>query len=229
MFDIDWGSVPAWLGAGSLLLAYRIFLRDRKNSERAQIDRVANWVSANEAEGKDLTHPFANVKWSMRNASDLPVWVVQLAYRLHTIWRIDEELDLSTSKRRGIALPTLGSRFTLDPTEKPQNFYESTGTDVMRFWRELKPPLLLIPEETQSEEEWVSLNNIAPDGVQSLRPSTGVQIEIDWVLLTDNAGRRWEVQPGKGRRPIEVTWMTRKRFEYPMSWQQGTFSLDPCT
>lgn len=43
LLTLDWGSVPAWLGAGSLLLAFRIFWRDRSNAERSQVDLVGAW------------------------------------------------------------------------------------------------------------------------------------------------------------------------------------------
>jgi hypothetical protein len=42
--DLDWGSVPAWLGAGSLLLAFVVFLRNRGNAERAQVDLIGAWA-----------------------------------------------------------------------------------------------------------------------------------------------------------------------------------------
>jgi hypothetical protein len=45
MFHVDWGNVPAWLGAGSLLLAFTIFIRDRRNSDRLQVDRVGVWFT----------------------------------------------------------------------------------------------------------------------------------------------------------------------------------------
>jgi hypothetical protein len=42
--DVDLGSLPAWLGAFSLLLAYRIFRTDRTNAERAQVDLIGAWA-----------------------------------------------------------------------------------------------------------------------------------------------------------------------------------------
>jgi hypothetical protein len=43
LLNLAWGSVPAWLGAVSLLLAFRIFWRDRSNAERSQVDLVGAW------------------------------------------------------------------------------------------------------------------------------------------------------------------------------------------
>jgi hypothetical protein len=43
--DLDCGNVPAWLGAGSLILACLVFMRDRTSSERAQVDLVGAWAT----------------------------------------------------------------------------------------------------------------------------------------------------------------------------------------
>jgi hypothetical protein len=40
---LDWGSVSAWLGAISIILAFRIFMRDRANTDRAQVNTTAVW------------------------------------------------------------------------------------------------------------------------------------------------------------------------------------------
>jgi hypothetical protein len=49
MPHIDLGNVPSWLAAGSLLLVFVIFIRDRGNSDRSQVDRVGD-----AEEGKDF-------------------------------------------------------------------------------------------------------------------------------------------------------------------------------
>jgi hypothetical protein len=43
--DLDWGNVPAWLGALSLILAYRVFMRDRYNAQRGQMDKLGAWAT----------------------------------------------------------------------------------------------------------------------------------------------------------------------------------------
>jgi hypothetical protein len=35
--------VPDWLGAGSLILAVVVFMRDHPDAERSQVDLVAAW------------------------------------------------------------------------------------------------------------------------------------------------------------------------------------------
>jgi hypothetical protein len=42
-FHLDLGDVPSWIGAGSLLLAFRIFLKDRSRSDRTQVDALGIW------------------------------------------------------------------------------------------------------------------------------------------------------------------------------------------
>ena len=42
--SLDYGSVPAWIGALSLLLAFRIFVGDRRSADRSQADQVGVWL-----------------------------------------------------------------------------------------------------------------------------------------------------------------------------------------
>jgi hypothetical protein len=92
MVDWDWGSVPGWLGAGSLILAFVVFYRDHANAERSQVDLVAAWGEGDydvrmpgEAEVVE-----AAIKMYLRNASELPVVVKQLAYEVHTRWYVED-------------------------------------------------------------------------------------------------------------------------------------------
>jgi len=73
--DLDWGSVPAYAAAASLLLAFRLFLRDRRNAERAQVDLVGVWgMWERTALPEDLAdRPYdVTVRVFIRNASELP-------------------------------------------------------------------------------------------------------------------------------------------------------------
>jgi hypothetical protein len=94
MPHVDWGNVPAWLGAGSLLLAFTIFIRDRWNSDRSQVDRVGVWFTETYERrmpgvGEDQGRvEEADIQVHVRNASDLPADVVQLAYEIQTSWMV---------------------------------------------------------------------------------------------------------------------------------------------
>jgi hypothetical protein len=93
LLALDWGSVPAWLGAGSLLLAFRIFWRDRSNAERAQVDLVGAWGTTEyERRSPDASERVEHVKVHLfiRNASELPVEVTQLACDLETTWLVPD-------------------------------------------------------------------------------------------------------------------------------------------
>jgi len=45
MPHVDLGNAPSWLTAFSLTLAFGIFIRDRRNSDRAQVDHVGVWFT----------------------------------------------------------------------------------------------------------------------------------------------------------------------------------------
>jgi hypothetical protein len=87
---LDLGNVPAWLAALSLPLAISIFIRDRRNAERNQVDRVGVWCSAEyerAAPWGPMTH-VGDVTLSVRNATDLPIEIVQVAYSVSTRWAV---------------------------------------------------------------------------------------------------------------------------------------------
>jgi hypothetical protein len=110
---VDLGTVPSWLGAGSLLLAFVIFFRDRGNSDRTQVDRLGTWFTEKyERRVPGLSKDQGRVEEAaievhVRNASDLPLHVVQLAYEVRTAWMIlSSQLGrcLSTCELPGMAL-----------------------------------------------------------------------------------------------------------------------------
>jgi hypothetical protein len=93
MFHLDWGNVPSWLGAGSLLLAVVVFLQDRRSADRGQVDLIGAWgTTAYECRApndpelvvKATIHPH------IRNASQLPIEVKQLALEVHTTWLVPD-------------------------------------------------------------------------------------------------------------------------------------------
>jgi hypothetical protein len=84
----DWGNVPAWLGAVSLLLAFRIFLRDRGTRQRAQVERVGVWWKIE----REVSFPGdshrvddAKIRTYVRNASDLPIEASLIAWTIHSM------------------------------------------------------------------------------------------------------------------------------------------------
>jgi hypothetical protein len=80
-FHTDWGSVPDWFGGVSLILAYVIFLRDRREKDRAQINLIAVWTEASWDEQNSITHRIV-----VRNSSVLPIQVEEVKYDVLATW-----------------------------------------------------------------------------------------------------------------------------------------------
>ena len=51
-----------------------------------------------------------------------------------------------------------------------------------------------------------SIANLAPEAAEMLAVIEGVRCVAKWMLLIDNAGRRWEVRPSKGSRAKRAKW-----------------------
>ena len=201
----DWGNVPAWIGAVSLLLAFRIFLRDRSKADRAQVDAVGVWW---EIDGKP-SFPGGQrvddiqIRTMVRNASDLPIEAMQIAWTVKTKWAVP---DLTQA---------------LFPKTDPYypGVYEVRDglNDSMRFLGPAK-----IPPQKTLEGQWqtINLTHTAPGKEAWLVPtSEGLECVIVYGLFTDNAGRRWETRHQKGEQARRVRWYSRSGPYYPVSWQ----------
>jgi hypothetical protein len=192
--EADWGSVPGWLGALSLILAFVIFRRDRQNADRSQVDLVGAWGEATYGRRapdtktpiQDLT---ATVHMHMRNASDLPVIVKQLAYEVHTRWAVKE------------------------------SDYSWKIVDAAEPIRAFVYDIQLAPDETKDLTP--SEHNVAhltPTGANQLDMINGVTVRAAWLLVIDTAGRRWVVEPHKSGRAKKVRRRWRPREYMPQEW-----------
>jgi hypothetical protein len=201
-FHPDLGNVPSWIGAGSLLLAFRIFLRDHARSDRAQVDTVGIWgkikrevIFPGNPKNDDI-----EIQINIGNASELPVEVHLVAFTFDTRWVIPEkdQPDPSVPIRRVVP----------------------GKADVMRF----TGPIGVAPRETW-EGQWLTVNltHTAPadDGTLHMF-SDGVKCNIAYALIVDNAGRRWEVRQGKGKPAKLIRWYSRSGEFYPPEWQNPT-------
>lgn len=183
--DLDWGTVPAWLGAASLILAFRIFLRDRGNAERAQVDLIGAWTNV-EYECSWPACPRVvegTVTAHIRNASQLPVRVVMIAYKVDSTWLV-EDLEQSSFSQGGTGV------WTPTPGVEPQ----------LRFHNDL----LVAPQETKEIPFAVNVEHMAPDRGVQLSPTDGLKSKVEWLLVVDNAGRRWEINPERGGQATRV-------------------------
>jgi hypothetical protein len=197
MPHVDWGNVPSWLGAGSLLLAFGIFIRDRWNTDRAQVDRVGVWFTETYERrwpglGQDQARvEEATIEVHVRNASDLPVNVVRLAYEVRASWMV--------------------------PTE-PQSLvpvHVITAGDgcVQQFLDDFRVP----PGETLNMPSPVNVAHLAPAGAVQLSPIRGITAAASWLLVIDNVGRRWAVRPRTGR-AVRRRWYRRSEEHWPRRW-----------
>jgi hypothetical protein len=188
--DLDWGSVPAWLGAGSLLLAFWIFHHDRRNDERAQVDLVGAWGTPEyERRSSDASERVEQVRAHLfiRNASELPIEVVQLACDLETTWDVpDGELAYR---------PVAG-------VQPHRSFIDR---------------VMVPPQDTWDGSYDFNIAHLAPENAVQLDLIRGVVVVIRWLLIIDNAGRKWEVRPSSGTRARRVKWY-RQREEYQPAW-----------
>jgi hypothetical protein len=179
MPHVDLGTIPSWLGAGSLLLAFVIFTRDRGNTDRAQVDRIGVWFTETYERrfpgvGEDQSRvEEATIEVHVRNASDLPVQVVQLAYEVRTKWMVPDQPD------------------------SPLPAYIVTTGDgcVKQFLNDFRVP----PGETLDLSSPVNVAHLAPEGAVQLSAIQGVTAAATRLLAVDNVGRRWIVRPRKGR------------------------------
>lgn len=201
----DWGNVPAWIGAGSLLLAFRIFLRDRSRADRAQVDAVGVWW---EIERDPLMPGMrrvddTKVRMLVRNAGDLPVEATQIAWTIKTRW----------------AVPDFGQALfpETDPHYPGVYTVQNGLDDSLRFTGPAR-----IPPQKTLEGQWLTINltHTAPDEVAWLDPtSEGLQCLIVYGLFTDNAGRRWETRHQKGKQARRIRWYSRTGPYYPAAWR----------
>lgn len=100
----------------------------------------------------------------VRNGSQLPVEVKQLAYSIHTQWWV----------------PVLGSKLVSKPVP---------GTEPIRaFVNDLRIP----PRRTWNNKTYpyeFDLAHTVPERAQQLDLIQGVRSEIDWLLLVDRRAR----------------------------------------
>lgn len=199
MPHVDWGNVPAWLGAGSLLLAFTIFIRDRRNSDRLQVDRVGVWFTETYERrmpgvGEDQGRvEEADIQVHVRNASDLPANVVQLAYEIGTSWMVPNA-----------------------PPESPVPAYVITAGEgrVLQFLNDFRVP----PGETLDLPSRVNVAHLAPEGAVQLSPIQGVKATASWLLVVDNVGRRWVIRPRAGRAKRWRRYLCRREEHWPQGW-----------
>jgi hypothetical protein len=101
----QWGNAAEWAaGIGTvltLLLGLAILARDHANAERAQVDLVGAWAELRyDTQGFDKPRDGqASILINVRNASQLPITVTQLAYSIRTQWLVPEDQTQPKTRR----------------------------------------------------------------------------------------------------------------------------------
>lgn len=83
-FHLALGTLPDWFGGVSLLLAFVIFFRDRRERARTQADLVGIWFDR--PEWTPGAAPTITVELHIRNASQLPVRINEIAFTVTPTW-----------------------------------------------------------------------------------------------------------------------------------------------
>ncbi|MDP9223669.1 MAG: hypothetical protein M3P18_07395, partial [Actinomycetota bacterium] len=180
--DLDWGNVPAWLGAGSLILAYLVFMRDRTSSERAQVDLVGAWTTVEyERSAPDVSPRVESgmVTGHVRNASELPVRVAQIAYKVELRWMVE---DLAQSH-----LP-----------DGPGVWSPQAGTEP---WPHFQDNILVPPQETKELRFGVNVAHMAPEGAVQLHLLDGIRAQVKgyWSWTTPGGSGRCALRAAEER------------------------------
>lgn len=209
----NWGNVPAWLGTVSLILAFRIFLRDRGNAERKQIDQLGVWFDTEytiKAPWSEHSLEPVRIVAHVRNASDAPIEVAQLAYAVHTRWCVPD--DENWTMPDGVEPP---------PAAPGVWVVEDGIGAIAAFVEEFRVP----PQDTVDSQHVVHVDNMAPKGARQLAIPNGVKASASWLLVIDNAGRRWQLCPGQAGRARRIRWYSFHSDFYPKGWGRRWVTL----
>jgi hypothetical protein len=199
------GELLSGLGALSLFLALWIFIRDRRASDRAQIDQLAAWAEAI-PDAFELTEgqPFwVNARVFLRNASTLPIEIVHVGVNVQSTWRVPDH------EQSGKLVPIW------EPVEgiKESPFF---------FGRFRLPP-----DDTHVQSHQKDLSDDVPPESVGLWYGNGLVCDFRTILVTDNAGRRWRIRPGRGGPAKRLRWYSRQRDEYePLPRSLVTYIVD---
>jgi hypothetical protein len=177
------------LGSGRprSFLPSRSFLRDRSNADRAQIDLVGAWATASYERRSPWDIPRVvegHIAGQIRNASQLPVRVVQVAWRIESFWNVEDTEQSQYPEGPGVWIWTVVA-----------------GTDpLVMVNNEIRVP----PQDTIQLPFDVHIGHMAPERATQPDLVNGIVASVSWLLVVDNAGRRWDVRPDKGKRARRV-------------------------
>lgn len=195
--QLDMGTVPAWFGGASLVLALIIFGRDRTAGDRKYVDLVAVWWKVEYEPRTPIDTPRTeevNLTIFLKNASNLPVEVTAVEYTITPSWLVR---DLPQWPKRGD-----GS--LLEPSD-PGFTGVWTAVTMKNSGSNFIQDVRIPPDEIITCGPYLmNLGHLVPDHADQLNPINGVKCKIERMGVIDNAGRKWEVRPGAARRPLRI-------------------------
>jgi hypothetical protein len=211
--SIQWGNAPAWVGGAlsglSVLLAMLIFRRDRRERERSQVDQLGVWVTTQLQEEEferfrgsadlgDAILKTVVIELHVRNASNLPLRMEQAAIEINTKWLVPDHSAVDP-------LTNAPTAYSAEKAKGPRRLFQG--------------PALIPPQETVAGQRLpYDMSDLAPDGASQLTFVEHSYAVVRWVLVIDNAGRRWEVRPISGRPARRVRrWWRLKEYQ-PVEW-----------
>jgi hypothetical protein len=123
------------------------------------------------------------VKSFVRNGSKLPIEAEFIAWEIKTNWLV----------------PHTG------PSGQ-QGWVSAAGKPCIMSWE----PGLVGPQTTvQSDWQTIRIDHSGPAQAVALAPGSGAKCVVRHALVTDNAGRLWEVRPRRGKRARRVRLYSR--------------------
>lgn len=147
-FSWDWGSVPEWFGGLSLVLAYAIFFRDRRERDRSQINLIGVWGQASWDDQGAITHGIV-----IRNSSVLPVQVRKVKYHVHVTWLY--------RTAPGVEEGVKGTPLEVTPEFVPRAVLPNSDWPKEASWNPLKPKEAIRIAGVTCEIKWLQLTDNA--------------------------------------------------------------------
>lgn len=168
-----------------MLLALVIFLRNQGSAQRSQVDLFGAWatVTYERRHPEDQTRvEDGDVTAHLRNASQLPLKAMEVAYTIESIWMVEDTAQSQYPNGPGVWL-------------------EQPGTETQKFFHY---DVFVPPQDTLELPFKVNVAHMAPEAATQLGLLDGIKAHVDSLQLVDNAGRRWKVHPGRGSRARAV-------------------------
>jgi hypothetical protein len=177
----------------ALLLTISIFIRDRRTSDRAQVDQLATWAEASPLALELIEgQPFwVNARVFLRNASKLPIEIVHVGVNVQSTWLVPDHEQPETTN--------------------VEVWKDRQGTQKSAFFF---GRFRLAPDDTHIQSHQLDLSDDVPPESVGIWPAQGLRCDFRTILVTDNAGRRWRIRPGRGGPAKRLRWYSRQRDEY---------------